>query len=92
MKERTRYQESRERLSRRVMYILRHYLQKIPQKKVEEGGWIKIDTLREYGVTIKHAGAIALGRGRGEGGKIRFGTKLVTERERANGAFPTLWC
>ena len=69
MKERTRYQESWERLSRRVTYILRHYLPHMPQKKVEEGGWIKIDTLREYGVTIRHAEAMALGRGRGAGGK-----------------------
>ena len=69
MKERTRYQESRERLSRRVMYILRHYLQKIPQKKVEEGGWIKIDTLKDFGIRVNPAAAIALGKGQGSGRK-----------------------
>ena len=52
------------------------------QRRVEEGGWVKIDTLKDFGIGVNQAAAMALGKGQGAGRGIRFETKMVTDRGR----------
>ena len=67
-------------LSRKIMYILRYQLPQMPQKKFEYGGRIKIEALREYGVTMSREELKALGRGQGHGEKSD--SELKRERGR----------
>ena len=70
-----------ENISYNLMYLLRDDLPFKRNTKIEPGGWIQVDVLRDCGFRITPTAAKALDRGRRAGRRLRFETKTETERE-----------
>ena len=69
---RNSYEGSWGEIARKTLYILRNRIPKTRPYEIQQGGWIEIEKLQEYGIQIDEQKAGGLSKGMGAGDKIRF--------------------